>query len=104
MDYDDLIMLDLIEAAPDDPERRLVYADWLEEIGDHRCFYVRNELLVEAAAKNKDRNRIRVAVRTLRNPGVNLNIQWKRRVVRYRAAECLLLFIDSKRKRCRQHL
>ena len=52
MDYDDLIMLDLIEAAPDDPERRLVYADWLEEIGDHRCFYVRNELLVEAAAKN----------------------------------------------------
>jgi uncharacterized protein (TIGR02996 family) len=98
MDYDDLLMLDLIEAVPDDPDRRLVYADWLEELGDRRCLFLRNELLVEAVAAKQDRKRLKVAVNTLRNSGVNLNGEWKSRVVRYRAAECLLFFMQPERK------
>lgn len=98
-------LLDEIEAAPDDSDRRLVYADWLEDQGDPRCHFVRQEVSVEALSNAPDRRSLVTAVAKLREAGNGLDIKWKQRVLRSRTSEFLILLVfpnDHKKRRHRR--
>lgn len=91
---DDSPILDEIDTAPEDTERRLIYADWLEERGDRRCEFVRLEIEVEASVAGNDRKRLGELVTRLRDAGAGLDRCWKRRLLKSRTTE-ILVAIDS---------
>ncbi|MFK8114672.1 MAG: TIGR02996 domain-containing protein [Rubripirellula sp.] len=107
LEFHELMILDDIQSAPEDSERRLVYADWLEERGDPRSEFVRCELEVEATSGAADRRKLVCAVHKLREAGRDLDDAWKRCVMRSRTSEFLILLVSrsitrSDRRRSRR--
>lgn len=82
-------ILDEIAAAPDDTERRCVYADWLEERGDERWRFVRAEIELNICA-DQDRRHLKSAVLRLMKEGKPFDPAWKRRIMKHRLSEIMI--------------
>lgn len=95
-------MLDPVLAAPDDHERRLIYADWLEEHGDPRGDYLRAAMTLEKLENEmpapSQRQRWLNAVdigrlkRTLRNLATAVDAGWAARIHRGCIQHCNWVF------------
>ena len=65
MDDEDLRFLEEIEHAPDDDDRRLIYADWLAERGDLRAEFLRMGIQLEESSKTSGVSHLVDALRAL---------------------------------------
>ena len=89
-------LLQEIDTAPEDSERRLVYADWLDERGDQRSRFVRLEVELERSTRSGDSEKLGSKITRLRHAGDGLDKRWKRRLMRDRTTE-ILVALDSRR-------
>ena len=96
----DEIFLDMIQSAAQDPDRRLIYADWLAEQGDVRAEFLKLELELEAATKPTRvvylNSLLLQVARKVDDP------VWVRRVTHERASQLTLMFRKSARRRQRR--
>lgn len=94
-----------IDSVPDDPERRSIYADWLEERGDDRCEFVRAELELDECARATDGRRLKSAIGRLVEVGARCDPTWRGLMMRYRVSEIMVAMSgrqDAPRKRRRK--
>ena len=93
----DEIFLDMIQSAADDPDRRLIYADWLAERGDVRAKFLHLEIELEEARKP---TKVAYLTSLLLQLSRQVNDPaWVRRVTENRASQLTLIFRKSARRR-----
>jgi uncharacterized protein (TIGR02996 family) len=85
MTQDEAFLAD-IEANPNEPALRLIYADWLTEQGDPRGAYLRAE--AELAALPADDGRRKKAQKRLKQMRAGLSTDWLARVERTAVENC----------------
>lgn len=87
---EEVAFLQAMRAAPQDDALRLVYADWLEERGDHRAEYLRTQLSLDSMRpRNPRRAVLKHRLRELRK---GMDIAWLTTVDRPEIENCSLEF------------